>query len=227
MKQYAVIVAGGRGVRMQSDLPKQFISIGGNPVLMHTLRAFNSYQESLPLIVVLPEHEHDRWHFLCQEFSFKIPHTLIAGGSCRPHSVRNGLREINEPDSLVAIHDGVRPLVSIDLIARSFQTAQKHGAAIASVPLKDSIREVTDNGSVSRDRARYRLMQTPQTFRTSLLRKAYDKVSPLENYTDEASIVEAYGEEITLIDGEYRNLKITTPEDLRVAEAFLSQKASQ
>lgn len=212
---------------MQSDLPKQFISIGGKPLLMHTLNAFHAYSETLPLILVLPEPEHERWRHLCQKFAFELPHTLISGGSCQPHSVRNGLDQINDPDSLVAIHDGVRPLVSVDLIKTSYQTAAKYGIAIASVPLKDSIREITEFGSVSKDRARYQLMQTPQTFRTSLIKAAYEEVGAIENHTDEASIVEAYGETITLFDGDYRNIKVTTPEDLKVAEAFFSQKASE
>lgn len=221
MNQYAVIVAGGQGLRMQSDLPKQFISIAGKPILMHTLQAFHAYQRDLPVILVLPEQEHARWTQLCKQYSFDLPHEVVTGGSCRPFSVRNGVRYINDADSLVAIHDGVRPLVSADLISRSFSMAEKYGSAIASVPLKDSIREMTPSGSQSRDRTQYRLMQTPQTFHTSLLLDAYRTIEVLEDFSDEASLVEAAGAKVQLIAGDYQNIKVTTPEDLKIAEAFL------
>jgi len=227
MKKYAVIVAGGQGSRMQSTIPKQFLQVAGKPLLMHTLKVFAAYDSQLPLWLVLPQSEHSRWQQLCEEYNFCVPHRLVTGGSCRPESVYNGVRQISDTDCLVAVHDGVRPLVDEKLIARSFSVAAKQGSAIASVPLKDSIREVTKQGSVSRNRANYRLMQTPQTFQLAWLLDAYAKIKTLSDFGDEASLVEAAGRTVTLVEGNYQNIKVTTPEDLWVAEAFLKQKASQ
>lgn len=222
--QYAVVVAGGKGTRMNSELPKQFISIGGRPMLMHTLQAFYSYSPDLNIIVVLPEQEQDVWQKLCDKYDFTIPHRVVTGGNCRPYSVRNGLSCIAEKGGLVAIHDGARPLVSPTLIRRSFEIARVQGSAVASVALKDAIRELTDSGSSHRDREQYRLLQTPQTFRVELLQEAYRKVPNIETYPDDSSIAEAAGERVTLIDGDYFNIKVTTPEDLKIAEVFLQER---
>ncbi|MGD1895196.1 MAG: 2-C-methyl-D-erythritol 4-phosphate cytidylyltransferase [Cyclobacteriaceae bacterium] len=227
MKKHAVIVAGGQGSRMQSDIPKQFLEVAGKPLLMHTLEIFFSFDVSMPLWLVLPQSEHTRWQQLCEQYDFQIPHYVVVGGSCRPESVYKGVKCINDKSCLVAVHDGVRPLVDVQLIERSFSVAEKQGSAIAAVPLKDSIREVTKMGSVSRNRADYRLMQTPQTFQLSWLLDAYDKLDTLSDFSDEASLVETAGRRVTLIEGNYQNIKVTTPEDLWVAEAFLKQKASQ
>ncbi len=217
MQKHAVIVAGGSGTRMQSSLPKQFIEVLGQPILMHTLEAFAF--DNIQLILVLPASQIGFWHELCQKHAFNIPHKVVEGGSARFHSVNNGLNAI-DGEGLVAIHDGVRPLIARDIIQMAFSVAEEKGNAIVSVPLKDSIREYTAQHNKMVDRMNYRLVQTPQTFRLSLIKKAF-KTEFNDGFTDDASVLEAMGEEIHLIDGDYRNIKITTPEDLKVAEAFL------
>ncbi len=276
----AIIVAGGKGLRMGTDLPKQFLPIGGRPVLMHTLQAFERAIPDIHLILVLPADQQDFWRSLCVRHTFTLPHTIATGGETRFHSVLNGLKTIGitmpsvlpkeqrhmnaimpsassafpkeqrlfdstvsstfaedmQSSSLVAIHDGVRPFVSADVIRRCFETARTTGAAVPVVPVVETIRElsadfkdigdsiITDTASVTRDRSRYRLVQTPQTFQLSLLLRAYQQ--PYQStFTDDASVVEALGHPITLVDGNRENIKITTPFDLTVAEAFLSQPA--
>jgi 2-C-methyl-D-erythritol 4-phosphate cytidylyltransferase len=217
--EYALIVAGGSGTRMQQALPKQFLSIGKLPVLMHTLLRFYQYNPAITIVLVLPEAHFAFWKKLCEEHQFTLPHRLVAGGTSRFASVKNGLREIPE-EALVAVHDGVRPFVALDTIAESFRVAAAQGSAIASVALKDSIRWAKNTENKALDRQDYRLIQTPQTFRASLLKRAYQQEEQ-SLFTDDASVVEALGEAICLIEGSYRNIKITTPEDLLVAEAFL------
>lgn len=256
----AIIVAGGKGLRMGADLPKQFLPIGGRPVLMHTLQAFERAIPGIHLILVLPFDQQDFWRDLCARHSFTLPHTIATGGETRFHSVLNGLRIIdstvhpaspneqrngdalvpsaspegNEHTSLVAIHDGVRPFVSADVIQRCFDTARTAGTAVPVVPVVETIRElspdvkhsgdfiITETASVTRDRSRYRLVQTPQTFQLSLLQRAYEQ--PYRpSFTDDASVVEALGHPITLVEGNRENIKITTPFDLTVAEAILSR----
>jgi 2-C-methyl-D-erythritol 4-phosphate cytidylyltransferase len=212
---------------MQSDIPKQFLDVAGKPLLMHTLGVFAEYNPQLPIWLVLPRNEHSRWQQLCKQHDFQISHQLVAGGNCRPESVYNGILKIQDQDCLVAVHDGVRPLVNVQLIERCFRVALEQGSAIAAVSLKDSIRKVTERGSESRIRTDYRLMQTPQTFQISWLREAYAKIRSIKKFSDEASLVEAAGRRVTLVEGSYQNIKVTTPEDLWVAEAFLKQKASQ
>ncbi|MES2733880.1 MAG: 2-C-methyl-D-erythritol 4-phosphate cytidylyltransferase [Bacteroidota bacterium] len=227
MKRYAIIVAGGSGRRMQvsdtlSQLAKQFISIGGKPILMHTIERFAApSQGSLfgtPTIVVLPEKDFPTWERLCREHHFHIPVQLVAGGNTRFQSVKNGLAAI-KGDGLVAIHDGVRPFVSSDIIERSFQVAAEKGTAVAAVPLKDSVRLVEASSNRALDRSQLRLIQTPQTFQLSLIQQAF-QVEESPNFTDDASVAERAGFPIYLIDGSYENIKITTPEDLLWAEAF-------
>ncbi len=223
MKRYAVVVAGGSGTRMGAKLPKQFIEIAGYPILMHTLQKFALCQSSVEIILVLAEKEIDTWKKLSAKHNFQISHQIAQGGSTRIHSVKNGLAKIQEEESLVAIHDGVRPLVEPALIEQSYAVAAIHGNAIASVPLKDSIRQVSQTGSQALDRTQYRLIQTPQTFRTSLIRKAYHQLDEQQALTDDASVAEQAGQSIHLIDGDYRNIKITTPEDLLVAQALVAE----
>ncbi len=224
MKAYALIVAGGSGTRMQSQTPKQFLLLNGKPILMHTLEAFYRYSPSLPLIVVLPRTAIEHWRSLQASYHVQIPHALIAGGEHRTASVRKGLESIQDEEGLVAVHDGVRPLVSVEVIARSFQVAQQKGNAIAAVPLKDSVRKLTVQGeSQAEDRTYYRIVQTPQTFQLAVLKRAYRQLPADVSLSDDASVVELYGEKIHLIDGEYRNIKVTTPEDLRMAEALLAK----
>lgn len=224
--RYAIIVAGGQGIRMQHHVPKQFIPVAGKPVLMHTLAAFYQCSSAIRIITVLPEAAIKTWENLIEQYAFSVPHQTVAGGDTRSASVAQGLRQIGDPDSLVAVHDGVRPLVSPQLIETSYREAAQWGSAVASVPFKDSIRQMTGktrNAACAREQ--YRLIQTPQTFRTELLREAYEKLGE-KTFSDDASVVEYHGHTVYLIEGEYRNIKVTTPEDLVVAEALLSQALS-
>ncbi len=215
----ALIVAGGKGERMNADIPKQFIEIQGKPILMHTLEVFYRFDASMKLILVLPEVQIDFWKELCVKYNFNIIHQIVAGGQTRFHSVKNGLEAVTVP-SLVAVHDGVRPLVSIETIGRSFDAAEKHKTAIPVIDLVDSIRQLTETGSQSLDRNVYKLVQTPQIFDTELLKKAYEQdFSPL--FTDDASVVEALGVKIQLVEGNRENIKITTEFDLKIAESFM------
>lgn len=221
MNNFAIIVAGGSGSRMNSDLPKQFLPIGGRPVLMRTLEAFRAHSEQLSILLVLPESQFDRWKSLCEQYNFSVDHQLIAGGETRFHSVKNGLAGIGTTEGLVAVHDGVRPFVSSDIIQAGFHKAAQEGTAVTCVPLKDSARLVRSDGSNQAvDRVAYRLVQTPQTFRLDWMRRAFE-TSPLPHFTDCASVLEHAGYPIHLIEGSYENIKITTPEDLLWAEAFL------
>lgn len=221
MEEHVLIVAGGRGSRMRKSIPKQFIQIGGLPILMHTIQVFYQYSQILNIILVLPESEISYWKELCGTFKFTIPHKIQSGGLTRQESVQNGLKLI-ENEGLVAIHDGVRPFVELKLISLGFQQAKKNGNAIASVPLKDSIRFVTveENKSVSRED--YRIIQTPQTFLASQIKAAYAETR--SSFTDDASVAESAGNKINLIEGNYNNIKITTEEDLVFAEWILSNK---
>ena len=219
-RKYAIIVAGGSGSRMKSDLPKQFIDIGGLPILMHTLKKFKEADADIELILVLPESQFEFWKELCEihsEFMKTIPHQLVAGGKSRFQSGRNGL-DVIKNEGLVAIHDGVRPFVSAEIINESFRVAQEKGTAVVSVPSKDSVRV---NGQAI-DRATVRLIQTPQTFQVSIIKKAFE-TEELAIFTDDASVAEHAGFTINLIEGSYENIKITTPEDLLWAEILLKQ----
>lgn len=217
--RYAVIVAGGSGSRMQLQLPKQFIPVGGKPVLMHTIERFYALDAAIKVIVVLPADQGAVWERLCQEVGFAVPHQVVTGGHSRFASVRNGLGAI-QGEGLVAVHDGVRPFVSTAIIQKAFEEAAEHGNAVVAVPLKDSIRRLAGGVSGAEDRNAFRLVQTPQCFRLDLLRQAYTQ--PEEpSFTDDASVVERLGVAIRLVEGSYENIKITTPEDLLWAEAFL------
>jgi 2-C-methyl-D-erythritol 4-phosphate cytidylyltransferase len=217
MQKYALIVAGGNGTRMGTELPKQFLLLHGKPVLMHTMEVF--HKEGASLILALPVHQFDYWKQLCNAHHFDLPHQLVAGGETRFHSVKNGLSLIDD-DGLVAIHDGARPCVTKDVLERTYTGAEQKGNAIAAVKLKDSIRvtDGEDNHSVNREY--YWLIQTPQTFRAKLIKSAYD-IAAHDRFTDDASVLEAAGSAIHLTEGDYRNIKITTPEDMLVAEVFL------
>lgn len=215
-----IVVAGGSGTRMGSSLPKQFLPLGGVPVLMHTLRRFSDALADCRIVLVLPENHVAYWDRLCREHDFPVPHTVCTGGKTRFDSVRNGLACAGDVE-LVAVHDGVRPLVDPALIFRTVDAARKYGAAIPVVTPVDSLREV--NGAASRivDRSRYRMVQTPQVFRADLLRCAYER--PCDPaFTDDASVVEAYGAPVCLCEGSYSNIKITTPVDLAVAEVLIA-----
>ena len=221
-REYAIIVAGGKGTRINSKLPKQFIGLNGKPILLHTLEAFFNYSNELTIVLVLPENEFGIWESIRKEFKVDRALVLQRGGNTRFQSVKNGLEKI-EGEGLVAIHDGVRPLVSSDLIGASFRLAAVHGSAIASVRLKESIRETDQNTTKAVDRSRYRLIQTPQTFDLQLIKKAY-QIKDDPSLTDDASVAERAGHKISLFEGSYENIKVTTPEDLVVAEALLKNR---
>jgi 2-C-methyl-D-erythritol 4-phosphate cytidylyltransferase len=217
IKKYAIIVAGGSGSRMNSDIPKQFIEVGGFPILMHTLKRFKEADAEIELILVLPESQFKFWNMLCEKYS-TVPHQLVKGGKTRFQSGLNGLQVIGN-EGIVAIHDGVRPFVSVDIINESFKIAAEKGTAVVSVPSKDSVRV---NGQAI-DRSTVRLIQTPQTFQIALIKKAFE-TEELSTFTDDASVAEHAGFTINLIEGNYENIKITTPEDLLWAEVILSKK---
>ena len=226
---FAIIVAGGSGSRMKSDIPKQFLRLKGKPILQHTIEQFLSVElpvftdqgatgtisEKINIILVLPEREQAIWDRLCQEQQFYPAIQTVAGGNTRFQSVRNGLNVIEALKGIVAVHDGVRPFVSPEIIRNSFETAARTGSAVTCVPVKDSVRVVGIDGvSQAVDRSQYRLVQTPQTFRLDLFRRAF-QTQEQAFFTDCASVMEYAGFPITLIDGAYENIKITTPEDLR------------
>lgn len=224
MIKAAILVAGGKGSRMGGPVSKQYLEIGGKPVLMHTLERFFEADPFLFLILVLPELDFSLWNKLCEVYQFSIPHQLIAGGTSRFQSVKNGLNALPLDSSLVAIHDGVRPFVTKEVILESFAKAEETGSAIAVIPLKDSIRKVAENGlSTFQERQFYRLVQTPQTFQTDKIKRAFE-VEELPQFTDDATVYEYQGWEVTLISGNSENIKITTPEDLDYADFLLSRK---
>lgn len=221
MKEYAIIVAGGKGKRMGRELPKQFIPLNGKPILLHTIEAFFHYSEKIDVILVLPEDDFSTWEDIVKKYSFHRKIILQKGGDTRFQSVKNGLEKI-EGEGLVAVHDGVRPLVSKETIAKSFQLAKEHQSAIAAVPLKESIRLMQEGKTKALDRSQYYLIQTPQTFDVELLKTSY-KIKDEPYLTDDASVVECSGHSVFLFIGEYKNIKITTPEDLIIAEALLKK----
>ena len=212
MKNTIIIVAGGKGLRMGGDLPKQFIPLHGKPVLMHTIEAFYKWNPEACLLIVIPQEHENYWKMLCKELNFDVPHRVVYGGETRFHSVRNGLREVKS-EGLIAVHDGVRPFISQEVISSCFNAAETFGAAIPVVPMIESVREV--NGTESRpfDRNRLCIVQTPQVFDSELLHKAYEQPYD-ERFTDDASVVETSGHKIHLVDGNRENIKITTPMDL-------------
>jgi len=219
LKEYALIVAGGKGTRINSKLPKQFIALNGKPILLHTIEAFFTYSEKISVVLVLPEDDFGIWESISKEFNFKKPITIQKGGETRFQSVKNGLDKI-DGEGLVAIHDGVRPLVSVDLIGASFRLAAVHGSAVAAVRLKESIRVTDQDTTKAVDRSKFRLIQTPQTFNLQLIKKSY-KIKEDPSLTDDASVAEKSGHKISLFEGSYQNIKITTTEDLIVAEALM------
>jgi 2-C-methyl-D-erythritol 4-phosphate cytidylyltransferase len=219
MDLFAVIVAGGSGKRMGAEIPKQFLELAGRPVLMHTIERFKSFSDAIEIITVLPENQLRYWIELQKKYFFTVPHTLVKGGSARFFSVRNGLNFVNIP-GLVAIHDGVRPFVSIDTIKRCFDTAEKLGNAIPAISPADSLRILTDQGSLPVNRLHVKQIQTPQVFNAALIKKAYLQEYKPE-FTDDATVLEKSGEKINLVEGNRENIKITNPEDLLISTALL------
>lgn len=258
MKKYALIVAGGKGLRMGGEVPKQFICLEGKPILMWTLEAFHRYDHDLQLIVVLPHDQRSYWEALCREHHFTLPHRIADGGDTRFHSVSNGLALTLEPsaptnqptltnqhaatnqsaltnqhalmnqlapmeveESLIAVHDGVRPFVSQEVLDRCFRAAEEHAAVIPVIPVIDTLRHITQQEeSVTVSRSEYRLVQTPQVFQGRLLHRAYSQPYR-EEFTDDASVVESLGVPVTLVEGNRENIKLTTPFDLTIGSALL------
>lgn len=218
----SIIVAGGKGERMQGNIPKQFMAIANRPILMHTLDVFFSFDPTMLLVLVLPMSQINYWDELCKKYTFNIPHKVVAGGNSRFESVKNGLALIEQP-SIVAIHDGVRPFVSHQTISKCFNAAEQYQSAIPAVELVDSIRQLTDQGSISTDRSQFRLVQTPQVFDSTLIQKAYQQEFR-DSFTDDASVVEALGHKVKLVEGNRENIKITTSMDLLIGEAFVGNR---
>ena len=227
MKQdYVIIVAGGKGLRMGSDIPKQFLPIGGKPVLMRTIERFREYSGDLRIILVLPEAQQDYWQKLCKKYNFQIEYQLANGGQTRFHSVQNGLALVpNDAEGVVGVHDGVRPFPAVEVIRDCYETARTAKAVIPVIPVVETVRHLEGEGSVTVPRGDYRLVQTPQTFDIQLL-KAANRQPYNDGFTDDASVVESYGHAITLVEGNRENIKITTPYDIVVAEAILTSHLS-
>ena len=221
---YVIIVAGGKGLRMGSDIPKQFLPIGGKPVLMRTLERFREYSAELQIILVLPEAQQDFWKGLCKEYHFQVEYLLANGGQTRFHSVQNGLALIpDDAEGVVGVHDGVRPFPSVEVIRNCYETARTAKAVIPVIPVVETVRHLEGDSSVTVPRGDYRLVQTPQTFDIQLL-KAANRQPYNDGFTDDASVVESYGHAITLVEGNRENIKITTPYDIVVAEAIITSK---
>jgi 2-C-methyl-D-erythritol 4-phosphate cytidylyltransferase len=220
MKLYALIVAGGSGKRMGADIPKQFLELGGRPLLMHTIERFRHFDKNIEIITVLPENQIIHWRELQEKYKFTVPQTMVKGGKSRFHSVKNGLEFIESP-GLVAIHDGVRPFVSNDTIKRCFDTASRLGNAVPVILPSDTLRLIADEASTPLDRLQVRLVQTPQVFNTALLIDAYKQEYQPE-FTDDAMVVERTGVRINLVEGNRENIKITNPEDMLISNAFLT-----
>lgn len=222
---YIVIVAGGKGLRMGSEMPKQFLPINGKPVLMHTIERFHHYDAEMKIIVVLPQNQQAMWHELCEKHAFSIEHQVANGGETRFESSKNGLAMIpDSDDGLVGFHDGVRPFVSEETIKRCFDEAQKTCAAIPVLPVIDSLRQVEQSGnSKSVDRSAFRSVQTPQVFNIAMVKMAF--VQPFQTtFTDDATVMEQFGCKVSLVEGNSENIKITTPFDLKVAEIIAANQ---
>lgn len=219
LKKYVIIVGGGAGTRMHSTVPKQFIKLSGKPVIMRTIDKFAEAEPGIEIILVLQSHLHDFWEQFCYENNFSTPHFIQAAGETRFDSVKSGLELVKQP-GLVAVHDGVRPLVHVKTIQAVFKAAEMYGNAVPAVPLNDSIRQIDSTKNISVDRSKYCIVQTPQCFNSDILKKAYLKEFK-SGFTDDATVVESIGERIHLIDGTPDNIKITTPMDLVIAQALL------
>lgn len=222
---YIIIVAGGKGLRMGTDIPKQFLPIGGKPVLMRTLERFREYSADLQIILVLPQAQQDYWQQLCKEYDFKVEYQLTDGGETRFHSVQHGLALIpDDAEGVVGVHDGVRPFPSVEVIRNCYETAREKKAVIPVIPIVETVRHLIGESNIQRTitvpRGDYRLVQTPQTFDIQLL-KAANRQPYNDGFTDDASVVEAFGIDVTLVEGNRENIKITTPYDLKIAEVLI------
>ena len=217
-----IIVAGGKGLRMGGDIPKQFLPIGGKPILMRTIERFLLYDGEMQVVLVLPESQQDYWRTLCGQYHFTAPYTLADGGETRFHSVKNGLALVSPKAALIGVHDGVRPFVSLDTIRVCYDEATRTEAVIPVTDVVETVRHIINNNKETEtvSRSDYKLVQTPQVFSASLLRQAYSQPY-IDFFTDDASVVERFGHSVTLVPGNRENIKITTPFDLTIAEALL------
>ena len=222
MDRYAILVAGGKGLRMGSDIPKQFLPLRGRPVLMHTIDVFRRTYPDIHIILVLPREQQDYWRQLCGQHDYDVELCVADGGETRFHSVHNGLSLIpDDARGVVGVHDGVRPFVTPETIRRCFESAEEYGAVVPVVPVVETVRQLlADGSSMTVDRNAYRLVQTPQTFDIQLLKKAYGQ--PFDPFfTDDASVVETMGHPIKLVEGNNENIKLTNPADLKLAEGMV------
>lgn len=223
MKRYVIIVAGGKGLRMGGNLPKQFVPLAGKPVLMHTLENFHLFSPEMDIILVLPHDHQEYWKSLCREYGFSVPHRIADGGETRFHSVRNGLALVEDDSAVVAVHDGVRPFVSHDVISRCIACAERGKAVVPVTDVVETLRKVGQDGvSITVPRDSYRLVQTPQVFPAGMLKDAYS-CEYRTDFTDDASVVEAAGYAVELVEGNRENIKLTTPFDMIVAEGLCSR----
>jgi 2-C-methyl-D-erythritol 4-phosphate cytidylyltransferase len=222
-KRYAIIVAGGNGTRMNSPVPKQFLKLEGKPIILHTINKFLDTDPNIEIILVLPQEHLQYWEQLCSEYMFHKPVKIAYSGESRFHSVKNGLEFVTE-DGIVAVHDAVRPLVSSKTILATYKAAEMYGNAVPAIPIYDSIRQIESTRTIAVDRSRYCATQTPQCFRSDIIKKAYQQEYHY-TYTDDAMVVEAMGEHIRLVDGNPENIKITSPKDLLIAEVLLKADA--
>ena len=223
MKKYVIIVAGGSGTRMNSAIPKQFLKIGGIPILMRSIQAFRDCSEDIEIILVISVALIKQWEELCVQHKFSISHKIAFGGKTRFHSVKNGIALVEYEDSLVAVHDGVRPFVSKNIIMDVFQSAEKYGTAIPCLKINDSVRIIENGKTMPFNRELIYFVQTPQCFQTQLIKKAYEQKFQ-DWFTDDATVVESLGADIHIVKGELENIKITTPMDLIIAEALLNNR---
>lgn len=218
---YIIIVAGGKGLRMGSDVPKQFLPVKGMPVLMRTISRFHECNPLMQIILVLPHHQQQYWHDLCRQYDFDIAHTVVDGGDTRFASSRNGLDAIpDDATGTVGIHDGVRPFVAAEVINRCYDAARTHGAAIPVLAVTDTLRHI-DSATTGHNvlRTEYRIVQTPQVFDIALIKRAFTQPFR-EEFTDDASVAEAMGYSVEMVEGNRENIKITTPFDLKIAETL-------
>lgn len=218
---YIIIVAGGKGLRMGTELPKQFLPIAGKPVLMHTIARFHDYDPALQIIVVLPAEQQQLWHELCEQHAFTLPHRIATGGATRFDSSKNGLALVPpDAEGIVAFHDGVRPFVPKEVIGRCLDAARDEYAAIPILPVTDTLRYIDRGHGHNVLRDHFRVVQTPQAFDIALARQAFDQPCR-DTFTDDASVIESLGCQVTMVEGARENIKITTPFDLQLAEVLM------
>lgn len=222
MKKFALIIAGGSGNRMNQIVPKQFTVLAGIPILMHTFEVFKNYDSEIEFVLVLPESQMDMWQVLCEKYEFNEKYQLAKGGKTRFHSVKSGL-ELIPDEGIVFIHDGVRPLVSVETIENCYHMTLEKGNALPVMPAVESVRMTVGDGNQAVNRSRFYLVQTPQTFSAKLIKSAYNQ-NYSSIFTDDASVLEQTGQAINLVRGNRENIKITYPEDLIIADVWLQER---